>query len=254
VTVVSNRTVFESLTAAQQDALRQAGLAAVPRQLAFLGTLAEEDRELLCRRGLRFVRASGRDLAGLRRAVQPIYDQLERNADTRSSLQRIQTMKRETAAPPTPRPAHPRAPPRPQPTNRQPRSTGSIGPASPASSPREATLGTPSPALGVSIGTCSPSGATHPAGSRRPMCSSRGVGAAERELGHKVRSSTRRALQLRPPLQRLDPVGQAAPTQTTRRVWAATTVVGDLHGHQACPAPDPDPTSSTTDCGCCTAP
>jgi hypothetical protein len=61
----------------------------------------------------------------------------------------------------------------------------------------------------------SPSGATHPAGSRQPMCSSRGVGPAERELGHKVRSSTRRALQLRSPLQRLDPVGQAAPT----RAW-----------------------------------
>jgi hypothetical protein len=39
----------------------------------------------------------------------------------------------------------------------------------------------------------------------------------------------------------LDPVGQAAPTRTTRRVCAANTVVGDLHGHQACPALDPDP-------------
>jgi hypothetical protein len=39
----------------------------------------------------------------------------------------------------------------------------------------------------------------------------------------------------------LDPVGQAAQTRTTRRVCAATTVVGDLHGHQACSALDPDP-------------
>jgi hypothetical protein len=36
VTVVINRTVLESLTAAQHDALRQAGTAAVARQLAFL--------------------------------------------------------------------------------------------------------------------------------------------------------------------------------------------------------------------------
>jgi TRAP-type C4-dicarboxylate transport system substrate-binding protein len=100
VTVVINRAVLESLTPRQQDALRQAGTAVVARQLAFLRTLAEEDRELLCRRGLRFVRASGRDLAGLRRAVQPVYDQLETNAETRSVLQRIQAMKRETAAPP----------------------------------------------------------------------------------------------------------------------------------------------------------
>jgi TRAP-type C4-dicarboxylate transport system substrate-binding protein len=36
VTVVINGKVFESLTAAQQDALRQAGTAAVARQLDFL--------------------------------------------------------------------------------------------------------------------------------------------------------------------------------------------------------------------------
>jgi TRAP-type C4-dicarboxylate transport system substrate-binding protein len=100
VTVVINRTVFDSLTAAQQAALRQAGTAAVARQLAFLRGLNDEDRDILCRRGLRFVRASGRDLAGLRRAVQPVYDQLEANADTRSFLQRIRAMKHAIAAPP----------------------------------------------------------------------------------------------------------------------------------------------------------
>jgi hypothetical protein len=46
------------------------------------------------------VRASGRDLAGLRRAVQPVYAQLERNPKTRSFLRRIQAMKRAIAAPP----------------------------------------------------------------------------------------------------------------------------------------------------------
>jgi TRAP-type transport system periplasmic protein len=100
VTVVINGKVFESLTAAQQDALRQAGTAAVARQLDFLRGLNDEDRDLLCRRGLRFVRASGRDLAGLRRAVQPVYAQLERNPETRSFLRRIQAMKRAIAAPP----------------------------------------------------------------------------------------------------------------------------------------------------------
>jgi TRAP-type transport system periplasmic protein len=100
VTVVINRTVLESLTAAQQAALRQAGTAAVARQLDFLRGLNDEDRELLCRRGLRFVRAGGRDLAGLRRAMQPVYAQLERNPETRSFLRRIRAMKRAIAAPP----------------------------------------------------------------------------------------------------------------------------------------------------------
>ena len=100
VTVVINRKVFASLTASQQDALRGVGPAMVSRQLDFLRGLTDEDRGILCRRGLRFVRASDRELAGLRRAVQPVYEQLERNAQTRSLLRRIQAMKRETAAAP----------------------------------------------------------------------------------------------------------------------------------------------------------
>jgi TRAP-type C4-dicarboxylate transport system substrate-binding protein len=80
VTVVINRKVFESLAAGQQDALRGVGPAVVSRQLDFLRALNEEDRGILCRRGLRFVRASDRDLAAL--------------------LLRIQAMKRETAAAP----------------------------------------------------------------------------------------------------------------------------------------------------------
>jgi TRAP-type C4-dicarboxylate transport system substrate-binding protein len=100
VTVVINRTVLESLTASQQEALRGVGPAVVARQLDFLRGLTEEDRGILCGRGLRFVRASDRDLAGLRRAVQPVYNGLERNPQARSLLRRIQAMKRETAAAP----------------------------------------------------------------------------------------------------------------------------------------------------------
>jgi Bacterial extracellular solute-binding protein, family 7 len=100
VTVVINRKVFESLTASQQDALRQAGSVAVSRQAAVQEGLNDEDRGILCQRGLRFVRASDRELATLRRAVQPVYDRLERNPQTKSVLQRIQAMKRETAAAP----------------------------------------------------------------------------------------------------------------------------------------------------------
>jgi TRAP-type C4-dicarboxylate transport system substrate-binding protein len=100
VTVVINRKVFESLTASQQDALRQAGSVAVSRQAAVQEGLNDEDRGILCQRGLRFVRASDRELATLRRAVQPVYDRLERNPQTKSVLQRIQAMKRETAAVP----------------------------------------------------------------------------------------------------------------------------------------------------------
>jgi hypothetical protein len=102
VTVVINRKVFESLTASQQAALRGAGSAVVSRQLDFTQGLSAEDGNVLCRRGLRFVRASNQDLAELRRAVQPVYDRIEGNAETRSLLQRILAMKRETRAAATP--------------------------------------------------------------------------------------------------------------------------------------------------------
>jgi TRAP-type C4-dicarboxylate transport system substrate-binding protein len=102
VTVVINRTVFESLTPRQQEALRQAGSSVISRQLHYRQLLSGEDRHILCRRGLRFLHASSQDLAALRRAVQPVYDQLERSPDTRSSLRRIQAMKQETRAAATP--------------------------------------------------------------------------------------------------------------------------------------------------------
>ena len=102
VTLVINRKAFESLTPSQQDVLRQAGSAVLSRQLDFTQGLRDEDASIICRRGLRFLRASDQDLAGLRRAVQPVYDRVESNAETRSFLQRIVAMKQETRAASTP--------------------------------------------------------------------------------------------------------------------------------------------------------
>jgi TRAP-type C4-dicarboxylate transport system substrate-binding protein len=98
VTVVMNRRAFESLTPSQRDALQQAGSSVVARQLAFRQGEEGRDLKILCRRGLRFVRASDQELAALRRAVQPVYRQLERNAVTRSLLQQIRMMKHQTPA------------------------------------------------------------------------------------------------------------------------------------------------------------
>jgi TRAP-type C4-dicarboxylate transport system substrate-binding protein len=102
VTLVINRKTFESLTPSQQDALRQAGSAVLSRRLDDQENNSSADGGLLCRRGLRFARASNQDLAALRRAVQPVYDKLERNAKTKSFLQQILAMKHETRAGSTP--------------------------------------------------------------------------------------------------------------------------------------------------------
>jgi hypothetical protein len=102
MTLVINRKTFESLTPSQQEALQTAGSAVLSRQLDEAQALNAEDEGIVCRRGLRFVQASNQDLAALRRAVQPIYDQLERDAETKSFLQRILAMKHETRAASTP--------------------------------------------------------------------------------------------------------------------------------------------------------
>jgi len=103
VTVVMNRKAFESLTASQQHALRQAGAAVIARQAKLMQDLnSREAAQILCERRLRFVHASNHDLAALRRAVQPVYDQLERTAATRSFLKDIQAMKHQARAAATP--------------------------------------------------------------------------------------------------------------------------------------------------------
>jgi TRAP-type C4-dicarboxylate transport system substrate-binding protein len=103
VTVVMNRKAFESLVPSQQDALRQAGASVVARQVKLMQDLnSREAAHVLCQRGLRFLRASNQELAGLRRAVQPVYDQLDRDAQIRSLLQQIQAMKHEARATATP--------------------------------------------------------------------------------------------------------------------------------------------------------
>jgi TRAP-type C4-dicarboxylate transport system substrate-binding protein len=102
MTLVINQKTFASLTPSQQEALQAAGSAVLSRQLDFTQARSAEDEGVLCRRGLRFVQASNQDLAALRRAVQPVYDQLEANAETKSFLQRILAMKHETRAAATP--------------------------------------------------------------------------------------------------------------------------------------------------------
>ena len=102
LTVVINRETFESLTPSQQEALQTAGSAVASRQLDLEQTFSVENMGAECRHGLRFVRASNQDLVALRRAVQPVYDQLERDAETKSLLQRILAMKHETRAASTP--------------------------------------------------------------------------------------------------------------------------------------------------------
>jgi TRAP-type C4-dicarboxylate transport system substrate-binding protein len=93
-TVIGNPAVVASLSAKQREILREAGRTALPEAIKRLE--ADERRaNVACgSEGLRLVAASPRELAALHRAVGPVYERLERHANTRALIRRIDAMKR----------------------------------------------------------------------------------------------------------------------------------------------------------------
>jgi len=91
--IVMSTKAFEALTAAQQKILRDAGRAVVAPELTRLSRLSKDAFRSMCR-GARtvFVTASVADLAALRKAVQPVYDQLDRDAQTKQFIAAISAM------------------------------------------------------------------------------------------------------------------------------------------------------------------
>jgi TRAP-type C4-dicarboxylate transport system substrate-binding protein len=92
-----------SLTPAQRRIL---SLAVTDDQAAETNVVRGDERTdtaILCRRGLRFLDASPADLAALRRAVQPVYAQLDRNPQTRAYIRQIEALRQGIPAEPAPR-------------------------------------------------------------------------------------------------------------------------------------------------------
>jgi TRAP-type C4-dicarboxylate transport system substrate-binding protein len=93
-----NEQAFASLNDTQRRALRGAARSALPATLESEQGDQKNSTSILCRRGLSFVTASDADLAALRRAVQPVYDRIERDALTKTAIKQIQTMRSGEAA------------------------------------------------------------------------------------------------------------------------------------------------------------
>jgi TRAP-type C4-dicarboxylate transport system substrate-binding protein len=87
--VFTGKKVLDSLGPDQRTALRQAVANVIPAQTAALRRAEQEATANLCRRGLEFETASPDDLAALRTAVQPVYDTLAREPQTRKFLAAI---------------------------------------------------------------------------------------------------------------------------------------------------------------------
>ena len=85
--VFANSSALAKLTPAQRRILRQAVADADPTETRFVVGNEHDDTASLCRsHRLRFLTATGADLVALRRAVQPVYDELSarRRPATRS--------------------------------------------------------------------------------------------------------------------------------------------------------------------------
>jgi TRAP-type C4-dicarboxylate transport system substrate-binding protein len=87
--VFAGKQVFDSLSPDQRNALRQAVANVFPVRTAWLRGFEQEAAGNLCRRGLEFETASSDDLAALRTAVQPVYDTLAREPQTKRFLAAI---------------------------------------------------------------------------------------------------------------------------------------------------------------------
>ena len=90
-TIVMNQKVFDALTEDQQDALRGAGAETVEPLLATLQSAEQSALEAICTGSrLPLLSASPADRASLRRAVQPVYDQIERDPLTHGLISEIE--------------------------------------------------------------------------------------------------------------------------------------------------------------------
>jgi TRAP-type C4-dicarboxylate transport system substrate-binding protein len=94
-TIVMNGKAFDKLEPEQQDVLRAAGRDALDRLYAELDDQEREGLATICSRArLALATASPSDRAALRRAVQPVYDELERDELTREAIAEIERLRR----------------------------------------------------------------------------------------------------------------------------------------------------------------
>jgi TRAP-type C4-dicarboxylate transport system substrate-binding protein len=97
-TIFMNRDAFDALTSEQQEILRDAGREALASELDDLVRGGSDALSKACADGaLALVSASAADRAALRKAVQPVYEELESDPDTEKLIGEIAEMR--SAAP-----------------------------------------------------------------------------------------------------------------------------------------------------------
>ena len=103
-TIFMNRDAFDALTSEQQEILRDAGREALAPEFDDLVRGGSDALSKACADGaLTLVSASAADLAALRKAVQPVYEELESDPDTEKLIGEITEMRSAAPAPALPR-------------------------------------------------------------------------------------------------------------------------------------------------------
>jgi Bacterial extracellular solute-binding protein, family 7 len=98
----ANGKAWAGLTPTQRRILGQAVTGDLAAETNLVRGNERTDTAILCRRGLRFLTASPADVAALRAAAQPVYDQLERDPQTRRYIRQIEAMRKAVSAEPAP--------------------------------------------------------------------------------------------------------------------------------------------------------
>ena len=99
--IVMNRRAFEALTGAQRDILLSAGRDSLMPELRQTERDERTGLAAACKRGrLSFVTASRSELASLHAAVQPVYDEVGRDALAREVMRAVYAMRRDGSATP----------------------------------------------------------------------------------------------------------------------------------------------------------
>jgi TRAP-type C4-dicarboxylate transport system substrate-binding protein len=100
VTLVINRDVWRRLAPAQRSVLSRAVGAAVAPTMRDLRGYEHGGAHVLCGRGFPMVHAGTAGIRALRRAVEPVYRQLEADPSTRRAIDRIRELKADTPSEP----------------------------------------------------------------------------------------------------------------------------------------------------------
>ena len=98
--IFANNAAFDALTPDQQDLLRRAGVRALAESVDAIRTRGATVADDVCKRGVKVIDASEGTLAELRAAVQPVYDEIEKDPGTKATIDAIEALRAASTAKP----------------------------------------------------------------------------------------------------------------------------------------------------------